>query len=261
MKIVIGIILVVLLIGALTAYLILMLNAHQMIYCGDITNEEGTAASVTRVYTTDLSANEALSEIVAATNAAEGDTVSVVEITEILAEYQSIIYAPVFTVNAKQIDTSTFEVTGSVFNGIDDDGNPTHNDYIYKNMRLTAVVQNGEIIAAQNVYPAIDENEDADDTLVERNKTIDPIITEENIKAIYAFEQCDSFRLIFQGTAELPASMTFVFTYDVVAENPLDFTGIEDGALGFAMNVAYDEEGVFDPTYNLVKTITVEQDG
>ena len=103
MKYIIGIVLVALLIGALTVYLILMLNAHEMVYCGDITNEDGKAASVTRVYTTDFSANETLAEIVAAVNAAEGETVTVTEITEILAEYQSIVYAPVFLVNSEQI--------------------------------------------------------------------------------------------------------------------------------------------------------------
>lgn len=258
MKIIIGIVLVVLLMGGLAAYLILMLNAHQMIFCGDISNENGAVASVTRVYTTDLSANETLSEIVTAVNSAEGDTLSIEELTVILAEYQSVIYAPVFLVNAQQIDSNTYEVTGSVYNGVNEKGEPEQNDYVYRNMRLNAVLQNGDIIAVNNIYP---EDKEADpDKLVERNKVIDPIITDEGAAAVFALESCDSFRLLFQGNAELPAEMTFVYTYDVVGENPLDFTGINDGALGLTMTVAFNDEGEFDPTYSLVKTITVEKD-
>lgn len=256
MKIVIGIILIVLLIGAFTAYLILVLNAHQMIFCGDVANDEGRSATVTRVYTADIHANETLSEIVAAMNSTENAALPVTELTEILAEYQSIIYAPVFTVSSRQLDTVTFEVTGSVYNGLDEKGNPVQNDYLYKNLRLNAVVQNGEIIAVNNVYP-VDEDAD-EDVLVERQTTIDPIITDEGHASVFALEDCDSFRLIFRGTNEIPAEMTFVYTYDVQAENPLDFTGLEDGALGVTMTVAFNEEGDYDPEYGMVKTITIE---
>ncbi len=261
MKIIIGIILVVLLIGALTLYLILMLNAHELIYCGDVVNENDNSASVTRVYTTDFSANETLSEIVTAVNTADGETVTVTEITEILAEYQSIIYAPVFLVNSEQIDTSTFEITGSVYNGIDDKGNPKHNDYIYKNMRLNVVVQNGEVLAVQNIYPEEDTKKSSKEreTLVERQRTIDPIIINENSTGVFALEDCDSFRLLFKGTSDFPATVTLVYTYDVVAENPLDFTNIEDGALGMTMNVGFDEKGFYDPSYGIAKNVIVEK--
>lgn len=257
MKIVIGIILTVLLIGIFAAYLIFVLNAHQMIFCGDVTNETGATATVTRVYTSDVHANETLSEIVTAINTTEGEALPVTELTEILAEYQNIIYAPVFTVNVQQIDNSTYEVIGSVYNGIDEKGNVVSNDYVYRNLRLNAVVQNGQIIAVNNIYP-VDEKAD-EGVLVERAKTIDPIITDNGVNSVFALEQCDTFRLIFQATEDILPTMTFVYTYDVSAENPLDFTGLEDGALGLTMNVEFDEEGNFDPSYNIVKTITVEK--
>ncbi len=257
MKIVIGIILVVLLIGAFGVYLVLMLNAHELIYCGDVTNEDYNKASVTRVYTTDLSANETLAEIVAAVNTAEGETLSVGEITEILAEYQNIIYAPVFQIESERIDINTFEVTGSVYNGIDDKGVPKHNDYIYRNLRLNAVVQNGEMLAVQNIYPEEKDNEKDRDTLIERPTTIDPIITDEGSTGVFALEDCDSFRFLFKSDPDVPATVTLVYTYDVVAENPLDFTNIEDGALAVAMNVAYDELGFYDPSFSLAKNVTI----
>lgn len=256
MKIVIGLVLVMLLIGALILYLILMLNAHQMIYCGDIANGEENSASVTRVYTTDLNANETLSEIVLAMNAAEGTSLEVGEITEILAEYQNIIYAPVFMVSSYQIDTSTFEITGSIYNGIDDKGQPAQPDYLYENLKLNAIVQNGEVIAVENIYPI---TEDQQGKLVEREKTIDPIITDENTVASFAFEGTDTFRMIFKGTAELPAKVTFVYTYDVVAENPLDFTRIDNGALALTMTVGFDEDGWFYPTYAIEKNVVVNE--
>mgnify|MGYP007076428448 CR=1 FL=1 len=54
MKVVIGIVLISLVILGLIAYMILMLNAREMIFCGDLKNENGTNAQITRVYTTDL---------------------------------------------------------------------------------------------------------------------------------------------------------------------------------------------------------------
>lgn len=79
MKIVVGIVLIALVIGALAVYLILMLNAHDMIFCGDIINENGRNADVTRVYTSDLIANETLSEIVAVINDTDSENISVEE--------------------------------------------------------------------------------------------------------------------------------------------------------------------------------------
>ena len=51
MKVVIGIVLISLVILGLIAYMILMLNAREMIFCGDLKNENGTNAQITRVYT------------------------------------------------------------------------------------------------------------------------------------------------------------------------------------------------------------------
>ena len=147
MKIVVGIVLVVLVIGALALYLILMLNAHDMIFCGDIINENGRNADVTRVYTSDLIANETLSEIVAVINETDSEDVSVEELTVILAEFQSVIYAPVFLFDAEKVDTSTFVVTGSVYNGINEKGEPTTNDYLFDNLRLNVVVENGVVLS------------------------------------------------------------------------------------------------------------------
>ncbi len=261
MKIVLGIVLIALVVGALAVYLILMLNAHDMIFCGDIVNDDGTKADITRVYTSDLVANETLSEIVAVVNGAEGDNISVEELTVILAEYQSIIYAPVFNFDAQQVDTSTYVVSGSIYNGINEKGEPVINDYIYENLRLNVIVNNGVVLSAQNVYPEEQEGDKGkkDDTLIRRNGVIQPLISDENTTAAFAFEDVDSFRFIITGNADLPPEITFVYTYDVVTENPLDFTGTEDGVLGVTMKVAYDEEGYFDPTYELIKNIEVEK--
>ena len=256
MKIVIGIVLILLLVGALAAYLILMLSAQEMIFCGDIKNNEENGTSVTRVYITDYSANETLSEIVDAVNASDGESVSVEDITEILAEYQSIIYAPVFNISSEQIDTSTYVVEGSIYNGIDAKGNPSQHDYTYENLRLSAVVQNGAMVSAENIYAL---EKDQVGKLVEREKTIAPIIIDEFSTASFAFEDCDSFRLIFQGTAEIPPIVTFVFTYDVVAESPMNFTHVENGVLALSLEVAQDENGWYTPDYDFVRNITVKE--
>lgn len=154
MKVVIGIVLISLVILGLIAYMILMLNAREMIFCGDLKNENGTNAQITRVYTTDLNANETLSEIIVKMNESDTESVQKSDITEVLAQYQNIIYAPVFTISVTQADSSTYIIDGQVFNGLDENGDPASPDYRHSKMQLNTVVTNGRIIAAQNVYDA-----------------------------------------------------------------------------------------------------------
>lgn len=241
MKIVLGILLVALLVGALILYLVLMLNAHDMVYCGDIKNGEGETARVTRVYTTDLNANETLSEIVRTMNDSESGSVSSTELTDILSQYQNIIYAPVFSVTLTQADVSTYILSGSVYNGLTELGEPISSDYVYKDLGLTAAATNAQFLAAQNVYPAIENGEEG---FVERRRTIDPIITDENRGAAFAFRECDSFRMVFTATDEnQPPVITLIYTYGVEADNPLDFTGFDNGVLAYHLTIAYDEDG------------------
>ncbi len=255
MKFVIGIILVALLILALVGYLVLMLNAHEMVFCGDIANTDGAAASMTRIYTTDLSADETLSEIVLTMNSTEDGSVSVDELTEILATYQNIIYAPVFSLAFEKADENTYVLSGSVYNGITEDGTPAEPDYTFKNLSLTTAIANGVVLAAQNVYPP---DEDGNPEFVERKLVVDPIVTDDNRGAAFAFSECDSFRLVFTATGSEMPSVTLVYTYDVQAVNPLDFTGIEDGLLACTYTIAYDEEGALKPVLKMERMITAD---
>ena len=256
MKFVVGIILIVLLMGALGAYLFLMLNAHDMVYCGDIKADTSNGAYVTRIYTTDLSADETLSEIVLAMNNSDSAAVSEEELTQILATYQNIIYAPVFTVSVEQADTNTFVLSGSVYNGIDEQGQPVSPDFRYKDLGLTLGVANGTILAAQNVYPA--EESTGEPAFIEREKVVDPIITDGGKAASFAFRDCDSFRIVLTQTGELPAAVTLAYTYDVNAVSVMDFTGVKDAVFGMTVTVDYDENGVFDPQVKLERIRTAE---
>ena len=195
MKIVFAIIITVLLLSVLGFYLVLVLNAHDMTFCGDVANPTGGGHVITRVYTADLNADETLSEIVLKMNESEG-SVSAEELTEILATYQNIIYAPVFTVNIEQVDSKTFVLWGSAYNGVSESGVAQETDYYYKDMNLTAAVQNGKILAAQNVYPLMESGQEE---FVERKNTVDPIVTDENRGAAFSFRDCDSFRIVFSG--------------------------------------------------------------
>ena len=130
MKVVIGIVLISLVILGLIAYMILMLNAREMIFCGDLKNENGTNAQITRVYTTDLNANETLSEIIVKMNESDTESVQKSDITEVLAQYQNIIYAPVFTISVTQADSSTYIIDGQVLNGLDENGDPVQTSLV-----------------------------------------------------------------------------------------------------------------------------------
>lgn len=258
MKIVIGIVLIALVLVGLAAYLVLMMNAREMIFCGDVRNDSGTSTAVTRVYTTDLSANETLSEIIVKMNESEDGSVRVDELTEVLAQYQNIIYAPVFTMSVEQIDTATYIINGTVYNGVDEDGNEAQPDFHYRDMNLSAVVTNGTVLAAQNVYPDAQE-EQTEPVFTERQRVIDPVIKGEASEAAFALQDCSSFRLIVHGTsAKTLPEITFVYVYNVGAENPLDFTSIHNDSLAVSMKLAFDENGKLAPEYELVKTIPAD---
>lgn len=254
MRLVIGIILVVLLAAALVGYLLLILNTEQMIYCGDITSQDTSGVYITRIYTTDLSADEVLGEIVATMSSTEEDSVPVDELTQILATYQDIIYAPVFMLDMQQIDESTYVLTGSVYNGLKDNGEPAETDYGYKNLGLAAGITNGAVVAAQNVYP-ITENKNGEIEFQTRKEVIDPIITDNGTGAAFAFKDCDSFRLVFTGTSELPASISLAYTYDVVAVSPFDLTSVDGGVMYLTVEIAYNDKGELAPVYTMERGV------
>lgn len=219
MKIVIGIVMVVLVIAALVLYLVLLMNSHSLAFCGDIKQSDGAALSVTRIYTADFNANQTLSEIVNTMNQKEDGNISAEELTEILASYQDIIYAPQFRFTLTQEDENTYILDGSVYNGVNDEGLPVEADFIYKNLSLNAGVPNGKILAAQNIYnDGYDEN--GTPVFVERRNIIEPVVIGDD-KASIAFRDFDSFRIIFTAEEGAPASITLAFAYEVVAQNPL----------------------------------------
>lgn len=262
MKIIIGIVLISVLILGLAAYLILMLNAREMIFCGDVKNQSGSDLQVTRVYTTDLNANETLSEIILKMNQTNGDSVPISDITEVLAQYQNIIYAPVVELSAEQADTSTYVINGSVLNGLAQDGKEAVTDYRYKDMQVSAIVTNGRVLAAQNVYDQELSDQKTDDGKVfkERHTVIEPIVTGADSEASFALTDCTNFRLIVNSSdfQQLP-EITFVFMYNVNAENPLDFTSVTNDSLAVSMKMEYDANGTLKPTYEFIRTLTPEE--
>ncbi len=249
MKFVLGIFLVVLVMAAIAVYLLFMLSARSLVPCGDIPQTIGSQMSITRIYTSDLNANETLTQIVDAMNDNENGTITAEDMTEILATYQSIIYAPVFQLNIEQEDTNTFVLTGSVYNGLDEDGEPTNPDFRYRNLAMTAELPQGKFIAAENIYEEDKELEEgADPEFLERRDVVDPLIVADGSGAAFSFRNCDSFRLVFKNTSETtPPSISLAYTYDVVADNPLNFTTLRQGMLGVNITVAYDENGKLVP--------------
>ena len=128
-------------------------------------------------------------------------------------------------------------------------------------MQLNAVVNNGRIIAAQNIYDDTqqDEKDEGLGTFVERQKVIEPLVSGADSEAAFALQDCSSFRVIVNSTEfrDLP-EITFVYVYNVDALNPLDFTSMSNDSLAIKMQIAFDDNGRLEPTYELVKTITAD---
>ena len=255
MKFVIGIVLVAILVAALALYLVLMMNSHELIFCGDIPQENGNQLSVTRIYTEDLNANETLSEIVNRMNENESGAMTAEDLTEILATYQKIIYAPVFTFNMWQEDENTYVLQGSVFNGLKE-GEPETTDFTYRNLTLTAGVNQGKLLAVQNVY-SDNTNEDGQPAFVERKNVVDPVILDGDSMAAFAFRDCDSFRIVFTGVEGVPASITLAYKYEIVAQNPLDFTSLHDGSMGVTITAEFNERGELTPDITMERVYVV----
>ena len=263
MKIIVGIIAVVLVMAALALYILFVLNSRDLISCGDIRQSQGGQLSVTRIYTSDLNANSTLSEIVSTMNDNDEGTITADEMTELLATYQNIIYAPVFTFTVTQEDTNTYVLSGSVYNGLNEEGIPTTPDFMYKNLGMTVGVNQGYILAVQNVYDddgdGFEDNDDLEAKFVERRNVVDPVMLADNYGAAFYFRDCDSYRMVFKGTDEFP-SLTLLYTYDIVAKNPLNFTSLKNATLGLTITVAYDEEGRLTPTLEIDRRNIIEDE-
>lgn len=251
MKVVIGIIVISLVLAALVLYIMLMINSHDLVFCGDIPQQGDNASlSVTRIYTSDINANETLSEIINTMNSAEDGNMTSEQMTEILANYQNIIYAPVFIFTLSQEDSQTYVLTGNIYNGLYE-GEPVDTDFIYNDLTLTAGVASGRILAAQNIYPD-DIDESGDPEFKERKAVVDPILISDGSQAAFAFKDCSSFRLVFTNTdSTAPASVTLAFTYDITARNPLNFTRMDDGFMGVTIYADYNDRNILTPTLTL----------
>lgn len=260
MKVVIGIIIAALVAAIAAVFVLFVLQSHDLVLCGDIPSKSGNQLYTTRVYTYDVDANSTLNQIIDKMNSNEEGNISATEMAEILSQYQTVVYAPIFTYTLTQESENTYVLTGSVYNGIMDDGAPAEDgdtEYIYKNLTLAVGVADGKILAAQNIYP-----EDLQDELVpefvERKKVIDPLLVSDR-EAAFAFSGCNSFRVVFTGKEGIPAELTLAYTFDVGSENLLNFSGSKGNVMGVTIRGEFDDMGRLAPTIEMNRRI-VEMD-
>ncbi len=255
MKVVIGIIIAALVAAIAAVLFLFVLRSHDLVLCGDIPQTNGNQMFVTRVYTYDVDANSTLSTIIEKMNGNTEGQITAAEMTEILSEYQTVVYAPVFTFTLTQEGNDTYVLTGSAFNGLNGDGEESETDYIYKDLTLTVSVKDGKMLAAQNVYPEDEENEEEAPEFKERKKVVDPILVNNSKDAAFAFDECKSFRVVFTGKEDIPAEITLAYTFDVGAQNIFDFSGSKDNVLGVTIKGEYDDLGRLAPTIEMNRNI------
>lgn len=255
MKVAIGIIIAALIAAIAAIFLIFVLRSHDLVLCGDIPQKSGNQLFVTRVYTYDVDANSTLTQIIDKMNSNSEGQLSAAEMTEILSEYQTVVYAPVFTYNLTQEAENTYVLTGNVYNGLNGDGEEDDTEYIYKELTLSVGVGNGRILAAQNVYPDQLEDDEEQPEFKERRKVIDPVIINNDTEAAFAFEGCNGFRIVFTGKEETTAEITLVYTFDVGAQDFLNFSGAKDNILGVTIKGEFDDMGRLSPTIEMNRRI------
>lgn len=263
MKIAIGIIIAALVAAIVAIFLLFVLRSHDLVLCGDIPQKNDNNMYVTRVYTYDVDANSTLTQIIDKMNSNTEGNISAVEMTEILSQYQTIVYAPVFTYTLTQEAPDTYVLTGSVFNGLDENGEPSSTDYIYKDLTLTVGVQNGSrILAAQNIYDdELAEEEETVPEFKERKNVIAPLLFNGDTEAAFVFEDCSSFRIVFTCREDTPPELTLVYKFDVGAQNLLNFSGAKGNLMGISITSEFDDMGRLQPTIEMNrKIIEVDED-
>lgn len=254
MKVVIGIIIAALIAAIAAIFLFFVLRAHDLVLCGDIPQKSGNQMFVTRVYTYDVDANSTLTQIIDKMNSNTEGNISAAEMTEILSEYQTIVYAPVFTYTLTQEADNTYVLTGSVYDGLNADGEPDETEYVYKDLTLTVGVGNGKVLAAQNIYPEDLEEDDEALEFKERKKVVDPVLLNEK-EAAFLLTNCNSFRIVFTGKEEIPAEITLAYTFDVRSMSLLNFSGSKDNIMGVTIKGEFDDMGRLSPTIEMNRRI------
>lgn len=258
MKVVIGIIIAALVAAIAAIFLFFVLRSHDLVLCGDIPQRNGNQLFVTRVYTYDVDANSTLTQIIDTMNSNTEGQISADEMTEILSQYQTIVYAPIFSFTLTQEADNTYVLTGSAHNGWDENGEPAEKtEYVYKDLTLTVGVTEGKVLSAQNIYP-----DDLEDELVpefkERKKVVDPVLVNDK-EAAFLMEDTNSFRVVFTGKEDVPVEIMLAYTFDVGSMNLLNFSGSKNNILGATIRGEYDDMGRLTPTIEMNRLI-VEMD-
>ena len=254
MKVVIGIIIAALVAAIAAIFLFFVLRAHDLVLCGDIPQRDGNNLYVTRVYTYDVDANSTLTQIIDRMNSNTEGNISADEMTEILSQYQTIVYAPIFAFTLTQEANNTYVLTGSAYNGWDENGEPAEKtEYVYKDLTLTVGVTEGKVLSAQNIYPD-DLEEEVIPEFKERKKVVDPLLVNEK-EAAFLMDGSNSFRIVFTGKEEIPVEIMLAYTFDVGSLNLLNFSGSKDNILGVTIRGEFDDMGRLAPTIEMNRRI------
>lgn len=254
MKVVIGIIIAALVAAIAAVFLLFVLRSHDLVLCGDIPQKDGNQMYVTRVYTYDVDANSTLNQIIDKMNSNTEGQISATEMTEILSEYQTIVYAPMFSYELTQETDDTYILSGSIYNGLDENGEPASTDYVYKDLTMTVNISNGKVLAAQNVYPDELDEEGAPE-FKERKKVVAPILLNDDTQVAYAFTDCSSFRIVFTGKEDIPSEITLAYTFDVGAQSIFNFSGSKGNVMSVTIKGEFDDMGRLDPVIEMNRNI------
>lgn len=258
MKIVICIVISAIVAAIAVIIFVFVLGAHDLVLCGDIPQNTNNQMYVTRVYTYDVDANSTLTQIINTMNANSEGHINASEMAEILSQYQTVVYAPVFTYSMTQEANNTYVLTGSIYNGLDENGEPAETEYSYKNLTLSVGLNFGKILSVENIYP--DElGEDEQPAFKERNNVLEPVIINDT-EAAFAFTNSNTFRMVFVGKEDLPAEITLVYSFEVGSQNLLNFSGAKNNIMGVTITGGFDDVGRLAPTIAMNRRIVEVQE-
>lgn len=254
MKKVIGVILIILVMSGIGFLLFMEFNKENLVYSGDyLTNSDNYSVMVTRAYVSDESDRSQIAAILETVFTSPELTAE--EIAGAATGYGTVLYAPVFNVSFDKpnSDDKYFTISGTVQNGISENGESVETAYVHRNLRLDAIIDNGVIEYASNAVKP--------EELIKKEYTL-PVVTEEGQNAAFKFDDSNGFEIVFsKADINADTKIVLLYTFSVDSSNPVDFSGLEREKLQLEITFTNDENEILKPSFLITKVseIQIEQ--
>lgn len=253
MKKIAAIALILIFLAGIGLFAFLYITKEELIFAGNVSTDTAQSTlTLTRAYVSDANEVANVRAILDKINN-EAPAPTSDDIVNAIVENGKISFAPTFYVKTEQAtqDFAVFSISGASVNGLNSDGTEAVTDYRFDGLHLEAASENLTILSATNLV---------NPTALERKEYTLPVLGENRDRASFDFSDTNGFEMLFTiKDAAKPAKMTLVFSYDIKAATPLNFTELKGEILQLEVELSF-SGGTLNPTYTAVKANVQEQE-